>query len=188
MDGSIINDILPFAPGRCWTILYIHTVISNNAMTTFLASSTDNSPAISPIPLALAAHPAPLAIPLFAQKIPAGFPSPASDYMEEGLDLNTHLVKNKASSFYVEVEGDSMINVGIYPGDKVLVDKSLEPKHGHIVVAVIHNEFTLKRLYRRRGVLELRPENPAYQPIRFKDAEELQIWGVVTAVVRKFKV
>jgi DNA polymerase V len=143
---------------------------------------------VTQAPCALADAPAPFALPLFVHKISAGFPSPACDYMEDGLDLNSHLVKNKTSSFYFEVEGDSMINAGIFPGDKVLVDRSVDPKHGHIVIAVIDNEYTLKRLYKWRGVLELRPENSAYQPIRLKDAEELRVWGVVTAVIRKFKV
>ena len=81
-----------------------------------------------------------------------------------------------------------MIGAGILDGDKVLVDRAVEPRHGHIVVAVINNEYTLKRLYRQSGVLELRPENPLYQPIRLKAAEELQIWGVVAGVIRKFNV
>lgn len=153
-----------------------------------MTSALPPSETLKQTPFALAANAMPLALPLFVQKIPAGFPSPACDYIEDGLDLNEYLVKHKPSSFYFEVAGDSMINVGIHPGDKVLVDRSIEPKHNHIVIAMIHGEYTLKRLYRWRGVVELRPENPAYQPIRLKDGEELQIWGVVTAVVRKFKV
>ncbi|MGZ9712611.1 LexA family protein [Glaciimonas sp. GNP009] len=156
-------------------------------------SPLDCTQACAPVSLAqyaLAAVIAPEAcpVPLFLIKIPAGFPSPAADYVEEGLDLNTYLVKHKAASFYFTVEGDSMTGAGILAGDRVLVDRSIEPKHGHIVVAVISNEFTLKRLYRRRGVVELRPENPAYKVIVVSDDDDLQIWGVVAGVVRKFAV
>ena len=139
-------------------------------------------------PLAASIAPEATSIPLFLIKIPAGFPSPAADYVEEGLDLNTYLVKHKAASFYFTVEGDSMIGAGILAGDRVLVDRSIEPKHGHIVVAVISNEFTLKRLYRRHGVVELRPENPVYKAIIVNDDDDLQIWGVVAGVVRKVAV
>jgi DNA polymerase V len=130
----------------------------------------------------------PCDLPLQLQSIPAGFPSPASDYTESGLDINEYLIRHRAASFYFSVEGDSMNGAGILDGDKVLVDRAVEPRHGHIVVAVINNEYTLKRLYRRRGVLELRPENPAYHPIRLKEGEELQVWGVVIGVIRKLSV
>ncbi|WP_416186897.1 LexA family protein [Glaciimonas sp. CA11.2] len=133
-------------------------------------------------------RPLAFAVPLFLIKVPAGFPSPAADYVEESLDLNTYLVKHKAASFYFTVEGDSMINAGILAGDRGLVDRSIEPRHGHIVVAVISNEFTLKRLYRHHGVVELRPENSAYKTIIVSDDDDLQIWGVVAGVVRKFAV
>ena len=118
--------------------------------------------------------------------IAAGFPSPAADFSESGLDLNAYLIRHRAASYYFSVEGDSMSGAGILDGDKVLVDRAVEPQHGHIVVAVVNSEYTLKRLYRRRGVLELRAENPSYSPIRFSDGEELQVWGVVVGVVRKY--
>ena len=81
-----------------------------------------------------------------------------------------------------------MSGAGILDGDKVLVDRAVEPQHSHIVVAIVNSEYTLKRLYRRRGMLELRAENPAYAPIRLKDGEELQVWGVVVGVIRKYAV
>ncbi len=118
--------------------------------------------------------------------VAAGFPSPASDFFESGLDLNAYLIRHRAASFYFSVEGDSMSGAGILDGDKVLVDRAVEPQHGHIVVAVVNSEYTLKRLYRQRGVLELRAENPSYSPIRFKEGEELRVWGVVVGVVRKY--
>lgn len=125
---------------------------------------------------------------MFLEKIPAGFPSPASDYIEAGLDLNAYLIAHKASTFVFQVKGDSMSGIGILDGDKLTVDRSIEPRHKHIIVAVLNNEFTVKRLYRWGGVVELRAENPAYRPIRCKDFEEIQVWGVVTGVLRKLPV
>jgi DNA polymerase V len=130
----------------------------------------------------------PAVTPYFLHKIPAGFPSPASDYIEDGLDLNVYLVKHKAASYFFAVEGESMIGSGIYPGDRVLVDRSITPLHGHVVVAVINGEYTLKRLYRMDGLVELLPDNPLFSPIKITDETDLVIWGVVAAVVRKYKV
>lgn len=121
-----------------------------------------------------------------SQTIPAGFPSPAGDYTEDGLDLNTYLVQNKPATFMFTVRGESMIGAGICDGDKVVVDKSIKPRHNHIVVAVVDGEYTIKRFYKNRSCIELRPENPRYQPITFTDGRELQIWGVVVGVVRKY--
>jgi DNA polymerase V len=121
-------------------------------------------------------------------RIQAGFPSPAAEYEETGLDLNRYLIDNHNATFIFTVVGESMKNVGIMDGDKVTVDRSIEPKHRHIVVAMVNGEFTLKRLYRRAGVVELRAENPDFQPIRFSECDELQVWGVVTGVLRKLAV
>lgn len=135
---------------------------------------------------------APLPVPWhfrqFSQRIPAGFPSPAADYAEDSLDINEYLIPHKASTFIFTVVGDSMKNVGILDGDKVVVDRSIEPKHRHIVIAVVNSEYTIKRLYKRAGAIELRPENPDYQPICFTGQDELQIWGVVTGALRRFAV
>lgn len=130
----------------------------------------------------------PCSFPLVQHKISAGFPSPAADYVEKGLDLNTYLVQHKEASFFFEVVGDSMSGIGIIDSDIVLVDRSVTPVHGHIVLAVIDGEYTLKRLYQRHGVIELHPENSSYTPIRLIDGQELQVWGVVTAVIRKYRV
>jgi DNA polymerase V len=124
--------------------------------------------------------------PLYGSRIPAGFPSPAADYVEKGLDLNTFMIANPASTFYFRVQGDSMKNAHIFDGDIVPVDRSIDPKHRHIVLAVVNNEYTVKRLYKRAGVIELRAENPDYPPIRFQDFDELTIWGVVIGTVRRF--
>ena len=123
---------------------------------------------------------------LLSHRISAGFPSPAGDYVEDGLDLNNYLVQNKPATFMFTVRGESMIVAGIHDGDKVVVDKALKAKHNDIVVAVVDGEYTIKRLYKYRGRIELRPENPDYQPITFTEGHELQIWGVVIGVVRKY--
>ncbi len=107
---------------------------------------------------------------------------------EGGLDANDYLIRHRIASYYFTVEGDSMRGVGILDGDKVLVDRAVEPKDGHIVVAVVNSEYTLRRLHHRGKAVELHAENPAYAPIRLKADEALQIWGVVVGVVRKIAV
>lgn len=126
--------------------------------------------------------------PLIGHKLAAGFPSPAADFVEKGLDLNTYLVQHKEASFFFRVAGLSMSGVGIMDGDVVLVDRAVTPVHGHIVLAVIDGEYTLKRLHQQQGVIELHPENPLFTPIRLVEGQELQVWGVVNAVVRKIRV
>ncbi|GJL71992.1 MAG: hypothetical protein NMNS01_11910 [Nitrosomonas sp.] len=133
-------------------------------------------------------NPALCPLPLLNHRIPAGFPSPADDYIESGLDLNNYLVRNKAATFFFRVIGDSMTGANIHDGDMLIVDRSVEPKHGHIVLAVINNEYTVKRLYCQNEVVELHAENPAYPPIQFREHEELQVWGVVVGTVSKFPV
>ncbi len=124
----------------------------------------------------------------FSQRIPAGFPSPAADYAEGSLGINEYLIPHKASTFIFTVVGDSMKNIGIVDGDKVVVDRAIEPKHRHIVIAVVNQEYTIKRLYKRAGVIELRSENPDFLPIRFTGQDELVIWGVVTDAFCRFSV
>lgn len=118
-------------------------------------------------------------------KVPAGFPSPAADHTQKRIDLNDHLIRNKEATFLFRVRGDSMTGAGIFEGDTLLVDRSVEPKHNHIVLAVLHNEFTVKRLYRRGGVVKLLAENPLYPARVIKPEEELTIWGVVTFNLHK---
>jgi DNA polymerase V len=129
-----------------------------------------------------------LTIPLAGHRIAAGFPSPASDYLESSLDFNTYLVSNKAATFVFTVEGNSMTGAHIFDGDKLVVDRSIDARHNHIVVAVVNSEYTVKRLFMRGGVNELRAENPLYPPIRCNDFDDMHIWGVVTGVLRKLPV
>lgn len=126
-------------------------------------------------------------IPLFGYAVQAGFPSPADDYVEDYLDLNKLLIQNKSATFFLRVKGDSMINAGIHNGDIIVVDRSVEPVDGSVVVAVVDSELTVKRLVWRNGIAELHAENPKYAPIRFKEGQELTIWGVVTSAVHTVK-
>lgn len=128
-----------------------------------------------------------LRIPLFGHSVPAGFPSPADDYVEDQLDLNQLLVHNKAATFFLRVKGDSMEDAGIHDGDIIVVDRSVEATDRAVVVAVIDGELTVKRLVWRNGIAELHAENPQYAPIRFKEGQELTIWGVVTSSVHSVK-
>lgn len=127
----------------------------------------------------------PLSILQFCYAVQAGFPSPAADHTQKRIDLNDHLIRNKEATFLFRVKGDSMTGIGIYEGDTLLVDRSIDPRHNAIVLAVINNEFTVKRLYRRGGVIKLMPENPIYPPISLKSGEELLVWGVVTFNLHK---
>jgi DNA polymerase V len=118
-------------------------------------------------------------------KVPAGFPSPAADHTQERIDLNKQLIRNKEATYIFRVKGDSMTGAGIYEGDALLVDRSMDPKHNHIVVALLNNEFTVKRLYRRGGVVKLIAENPIYPSRLIKEEDDFIVWGVVTNNIHK---
>lgn len=120
---------------------------------------------------------------LYTTHVPAGLPERMEEYTEDSLDLNEHLLKNPNSTFFVRVSGDSMIDAGIHPGDLLVVDRSLPPSSGRIVVAVINGESTVKRLVREHGKLLLMPENPTYPAIEVRDETMFMIWGVVTNVI-----
>jgi DNA polymerase V len=124
-----------------------------------------------------------LRIPLFIERVSAGFPSPAQDYVEQRLDLNELCVKRPAATFFVRVDGDSMIDAGICPDDILVVDRSIRADHGDIVIAAIDGELTVKELQLRPEV-KLLPRNSAYPPIDIPEGTELTIFGVVTSVIR----
>jgi DNA polymerase V len=121
--------------------------------------------------------------PLFLASVSAGFPSPAEDYIEGRLDLNRHLIKHPAATFFVRVAGDSMIDAGIHPGDILVVDRALEPQDSNVVIAVIDGELTVKRISQRHGKLFLVPDNKAYEPLEILEEMEFEVWGVVTSVI-----
>lgn len=125
--------------------------------------------------------------PLFSSRISAGFASPADDDIETRLDLNLHLVKNPSNTFFLRVEGDSMIGAGIHEGDLLVVDSSIEPSDGKIVIASVNGEVTVKRL--TIGVnktVTLCPENKNYPYMVVEPETDFKIWGVVTSVVHQF--
>ena len=120
-----------------------------------------------------------------ADSVRAGLPSPATDMQPEGLSIDNYLVGKPSRTILITVKGDSMIDAGIHPGDHVVVEKRVAATPGDIVVAIVDNEFTLKRLAREKGRLVLKPENKAYPTIRPKD--DAEIYGVVVGLVRKYK-
>ncbi len=124
-----------------------------------------------------------LALPLFTSKAACGFPSPADDHMDLSLDLNQHLIKHPAATFFVRAAGDSMRGAGIFDGDLLVVDRSLTPKDNSIVIAILDSELTVKRLKMVNGKWFLCPANSAYKPIAVSNFEELQFWGVVTYAI-----
>ncbi len=126
----------------------------------------------------------------FAPSIKAGFPSPAEDYLRESLDFNRDLIKNPTATFYGRVDGDSMIETGICNGDIAVIDRSLEPVHGDIIVAYIGGEFTIKYLdltHRAEGYIELRPANKNFKPIRIEADDQFEVWGVVVWTIKNWK-
>ncbi len=132
----------------------------------------------------------PTELPLFATKVAAGFPSPADDYVEKRLDVSEFFIDHAASTFFVTIKGDSMIDVGLLPGDKVVVDRSKEPVIGDIVLAVVDREFTIKILdYGANKMPRLMPANSsgAYRPIYIRPDMQFEIFGVVTGSFRRFK-
>jgi DNA polymerase V len=126
------------------------------------------------------------AMPMYASRPAAGFPAPGDDQVENVLDINDLVVKNPASTFFVRVEGDSMIGAGIFSGDVLVVDRSKDPSDGAIVVAAINGELVVKRLSVAGERAILLSENEQYAPITVGDGEECFIWGVVVGSVRVF--
>jgi DNA polymerase V len=124
-------------------------------------------------------------VPFFDDAVAAGFPSPAADYPAVGLDLNQFLIPRPAATFLLRVAGESMLGAGIHDGDLVLVDRSVEAKPGHVVVAALNGEFVLKRLRNRGGRLFLDSENPDFRSLVLPGEGDFSIWGVVTASIRQ---
>ena len=128
-----------------------------------------------------------LKLPLVSAKVEAGFPSPADDYMERGVDLNEELILNPAASFFVRVQGNSMRDAGIQSGDVLIVDKSITPADRQIVVAMLNGAFTVKRLRRMDGRYFLEAANESFIPIQIGEGDEMVIWGTVTYIIHKAK-
>jgi len=121
----------------------------------------------------------------FDTGISAGFPSPAEDFKQQRLSLDQVLVKNKLSTFFARVSGQSMINAGIDDNDLLVIDRSLEPEHNRIAVCFLDGEFTVKRLKVDKDGVWLQPENPDYPIIKITEENDFIIWGIVTNVIKK---
>src|SRR4051812_21703843 len=126
---------------------------------------------------------APADYPFFQSRVAAGFPSPAADYMEERIDLNQLLVKNPTATFFVKVEGESMIDAFIPPKAMLVVDRSVQAFAGDIVVAVVKSEFTGKRLLKTTAGLFLCPANKKFRPLKIDEQVDFEIWGVVRKII-----
>lgn len=124
--------------------------------------------------------------PLFLARVPCGFPSPAQDYVEARIDLNKLAVRHPSATYFIRVNGESMVGIGIGDGDLLVVDRSLEATHGDIVVAAVDGEFTVKELH-LHPIVKLVPHNPLFVPRVFGNEEQLEIFGVVTFTLKAFK-
>ena len=125
-----------------------------------------------------------------APNIKAGFPSPADDYLRDSLDFNRDLIKNPEATFYGRVSGDSMRDAGINEGDIAVIDRSLQPMDGDVIVAYVNEEFTIKYLdltHKEEGYIELQPANPDYSPIRMDSTDNFRVWGVVVWTIKQWK-
>lgn len=127
-----------------------------------------------------------LELPFVDVGISAGFPSPADDFIELRIDLNKELIKHKDSTFFAKVKGNSMKNAGIFDGDLLIIDKSLEPQDGKIAICQIDGDFTVKRIKKENDVVWLIAENEDYKPIKVTEENELMIWGIVIHSIKTF--
>lgn len=123
-------------------------------------------------------------IPFATEGVSAGFPSPAADFMETNIDLNKELSQNPLATFYIKVNGNSMIDAGINDKDVLVVDRSLDPQNNKIAICFIDGEFTVKRIQLEKDCLYLMPENKSYSPIKVTEENQLIIWGIVTYVIK----
>lgn len=125
-----------------------------------------------------------------APQIKAGFPSPAEDYLHESLDFNRDLIRHPEATFYGRVDGDSMEDASICEGDIAVIDRSVDPQDGDVVVGYVNGEFTIKFLdltHKDEGYIELRPANKNYHPIRINENDDFEVWGVVVWTIKKWK-
>ena len=127
-----------------------------------------------------------IGIPFYSDAVPAGFPSPATDYCERKLDLNELCVKKPAATYFVRAQGDSMIEAGIFPNDVIVVDRSIEASHGDIVIASVNGELMVKRL-ETHPTTRLIPMNSEHAPINIPEGADFEIFGVATTVIHRLR-
>ena len=162
MDSSCV---IYYAP-----TLYAHTVLSEVTMSNALILGK--------------IQPCSSSVPFFDTRVPAGFPSPALDHMEQKLSLDALLDLQTPHTYVVSVSGDSMTGAGIFNGDHLIVSRALPARPGHVVVACLNGDVLVKRLAQEQGQFILRSENPTYSPRYILESDELMIWGVVTHSLR----
>lgn len=139
-------------------------------------------PVMQPVPVMAS----PCLLPVAGCAVAAGFPSPADDFLVRRIDLTEQLITHPQATFLLRVSGESMRDAGIFDGDMLLVDKAIKPRHGHVVVAVVDGEFTVKYLHQRAGRVKLKPANPTFPEITPREGQTLEVWGVVTASIKRF--
>lgn len=149
-----------------------------------MRKSTDNKPALE---FFIPEFKEDLKLPLVEAFINAGFPSPADDYLEAKLDLNSLLIKNPSSTFFARVRGNSMDDVGIHNGDILIIDKSLEPKQNSVLICFIDGEFTVKKVNKVNGDFYLVPQNKDFAPIKIEKGSDFRLWGVVTYCIHSLR-
>ena len=137
----------------------------------------------SPVPC----DPSPLIVPVAGDCVRAGFPSPAEDFQVERLDLTTILVSHPQATFFLRLRGDSMHDAGLFDGDLLVVNRALKPVNGDVVIAVVDGEFTCKTLWLKFGRMKLVAANPTYPEIVPKEGQTIEVWGVVTASIKRFR-
>jgi DNA polymerase V len=145
-----------------------------------MKKSSDNNILIHPVSPESAMH-----LHLAGTGISAGFPSPAEEYMEAGIDLNLELIRNPDATFFGRVKGCSMKDAGISDGDVLVIDKSLEPRNGSIAVCFLDGEFTVKRIQKENDAVFLLPANNEFKPVRITEENDFLVWGIVTYVIKK---
>lgn len=129
-----------------------------------------------------------VSLPLYSSKVPAGFPSPAEEHVEKRLNPNDYLIDQEDATFFVTIQGDSMIELGLMSGDKAVVDRSKTPKIGDVVLAIVDGEFTIKTLAKNAsGQAKLMPANKSYKPMVITEGMQFEIWGVVIGSFRRFR-
>jgi|TARA_Y100000385_G_scaffold52267_1_gene49402 DNA polymerase V len=124
-------------------------------------------------------------VPLYGDSVPAGFPSPADDYLDMDLNLHDYLVQHPSATFCVRAIGDSMVDAGIQSSDVMVIDRALTPKNNDIILAVVNGEFTVKRIKKSEDELYLMPANENYKPMKITEEMNFQVWGVVTFIIHK---
>lgn len=137
----------------------------------------------SPVPC----DPSPLILPVAGDCVRAGFPSPAEDFQVERLDLTTILVSHPQATFFLRLRGDSMHDAGLFNGDLLVVNRALKPVNGDVVIAVVDGEFTCKTLWLKFGRMKLVAANPTYPEIVPKEGQTIEVWGVVTASIKRLR-